>query len=182
MFSETRKDVMAFVRDVNFDKARTHYVEVERSLGGLVSSMATAGQKADLELFRKELMAALGKKLDEAEKKHDDFVRANKSKFYGPISPEVREELFETRQWMDVLKRFQTPSLNTRLRDWYKRDFFSVSLSGLKNYQREYLEKQLEHQVDALMQVLNEVDRKVIGKPPEEQITALRKVLEDKVR
>jgi hypothetical protein len=38
---------------------------------------------------------------------------------------------------MDVLKRFQTPSLNTRLRDWYKRDFFSVSLSGLKSYQRE---------------------------------------------
>jgi hypothetical protein len=182
MFTETRKEVMAFVRDVNFDKARGHYVEVDRALVGLVSSAATPGQKADLEAFRKELMAALGKKLDEAEKQHDVFVKENQSKFYGPLSAQIKEELFETRQWTDVLKRFQTPSLNTRLRDWYKRDFFTVSLNGLERYQREYLEKQLNRQVDALMKVLNEVDRKVLGKPPEQQIAALRKVLEDKVR
>jgi len=182
VFSETRKEVEEFVKTTNFEQAEAAFEQAEKELDELVGAMKTSGQKDDLGRFRDRVLDALEGVLDAAERRHDEFVTKHRSKFFGPLSSQVTEELIESSRWGSLAREIDSRTLHDRLSDLHSKNLFSVSVGGLRPEVREYIEKEVRSAFDEATKVILEIDRKVTGQPPEKQIEEQRKLLESRLR
>lgn len=181
-FSETRKEVEEFVKTTNFEAAEAAFEQAEKELDELVGAMKTSGQKDDLGRFRDRVLDALEDVLDAAERRHDEFVSKHRTKFFGPLSSQVIEELIESSRWDGLTREIDSRTLHDRLAELHSKNLLSVSIGGLRPEVREYIEKEVRRDFDEAMKVILEIDRRVSGQPPEKQIEEQRKLLETRLR
>ena len=182
VFSETRKEVEEFVKTTNFEQAEAAFEQAEKELDDLVAAMKTSGQKDDLGRFRDQVLDALEDVLDEAERRHDEFVSKHRTKFFGPLSSQVVDELIESSRWDGLAREIDSRTLHDRLAELHGKNLFSVNLGQLRPEVREYIEREVKRDFDEAMKVLLEIDRKVTSQPPDKQIEEQRKQLEGRLR
>ncbi len=182
VFSETRKEVEEFVKTTNFEQAEDAFEQAEKELDALVAAMRTSGQKDDLGRFRDQVLDALEDVLDEAERRHHEFVSKHRTKFFGPLSSQVVEELIETSRWGSLARDIDSRTLHNRLAELHGKNLLSVSIGGLRLEVREYIEREVKRGFDEAMKAILEIDRKVTSQPPDKQIEEQRKQLEGRLR
>lgn len=182
VFSETRQEVEDFIEATNLEKAKASYAAADKELAALVSSLEVDTHQDVAGAFKKEVMEALGKVLDTAERRHNEFVKQHKAKFFGPISSQIKEELIETRQWTDLLRDYRTRPLHRQLEELYSKHLLPVTAGKLVPEARELVEKELEREFERVMKVLRELQKKLESKPPEKSIEQGRKQLAEKLK
>ncbi|MBI2900694.1 MAG: hypothetical protein HYY17_10960 [Planctomycetes bacterium] len=161
LFGGFRRDTQEFVDKNGFSTAQESYSKAKDALDRLVSGLPTDGQKADIGAFAKEVLEKLSGHLSATEKIHNAFVERHKSKFFGPLGPDIKEALAETRVWEDRLRMIEGLGLESKLRQWRSsaNTFFDVSLSGLSSADAEYLRKLIQERVDELVKSLEEAEK-----------------------
>lgn len=158
LFGGFRQDTEEFLKKNGFDQAKIEYQLASDAMASWASSTATSGQRSDADAFGKDVLGKLGNHLAETERRFNDFVSHHKSKFFGPIAPDIKEALAETRVWEDWDRMMQGKSLDAKLRQWRSdaSTFFTVSLSGLSSEDQEYLRGLLQPRVDELVRSLDD--------------------------
>jgi DNA-binding HxlR family transcriptional regulator len=182
VFSETRKEVEEFVKTTNLDQAKAALDQAEDELDALVAAMKTSGQKDDLGRFKQQVLDALERVLDEAEKRHDQFVSKHRNKFFGPLSSQVVDELIESSRWNGLARAIDSRTLHDRLAELHSKNLFSVNVGKLRPEVREYIEKEAKRGFDEAMKAILDIDRKITSQSPERQIEEQRKQLETRLR
>lgn len=182
VFSETRKEVEEFVKTTNFEQAEAAFEQAEKELDELVAAMKTSGQKDDLGSFRDRILDALEDVLDEAERRHDEFVTKHRTKFFGPLSSQVIDELIESSRWDGLEREIDSRTLHERLAELHGKNLFSVNVGQLRPEVREYIEREVKRDFDEAMKAILEIDRKMSSQPPDKQIEEQRKQLESRLR
>jgi hypothetical protein len=152
LFNQFREETQRFVEQNGFDKAKDAYNNASNALRQW-SSKGTSGQRSDADAFTRDLLAALGVHLSETETAFNDLVSRHKGKFFGPISPEIKEALTEKRAAEDWERAFKSEDLESKLRKWRDQanTFYTVDLSGLRSVDRDYLRGLLRDQIDNLL-------------------------------
>lgn len=161
LFGGFRRDTEEFLKTNGFDLAKIDYQAASDALSSWASSSATSGQKSDAESFSKEVLGKLSTQLSVTEKAFNEFVSHHKSKFFGPIAPEIKEALAETRVWEDWNRMMQGKSLDSKLRQWRSEanTFFDVSLAELSSDDQAYLKGLLRERTDELVRSLQEAEK-----------------------
>ncbi len=81
-------------------------------------------------------------------------------KFFGPVGPDIREHLVDTKTWLAETERVSDLDLERVLSTWRSdaNAFFGVSLSGsgITDYEREFLEDSLSADLEDLQEAIDE--------------------------
>ena len=158
LFGGFRQDTEEFLKKNGFDQAKLEYQAGSDAMASWASGTATSGQRSDAGAFGHDVLGKLSNHLAETETKFNDFVSHHKSKFFGPIAPDIKEALAETRAWESWDRLIQGKGLDARLRQWRSEAniFFTVSLSGLSSEDQQYLRGLLQPRVDELVRSLDD--------------------------
>ncbi|HLL21258.1 MAG TPA: hypothetical protein VK427_03960 [Kofleriaceae bacterium] len=158
LFGGFRRDTDEFLKTSGFDHAKIEYQLAKDALAAWASSTQTSAQRSDAEAFGKDVLAKLGNHLSFMEARYNDFVSRHRGKFFGPIAPDIKEALAETRVWEDWNRLIQGKSLDAKLRQWRSEanTFFTVSLGELGSDDQEYLRKLIQERTNELARALED--------------------------
>lgn len=158
LFGGFRRDTENFIQKHGFDQAKVAYQVAKDAMASWASAAATSGQRSDADAFSRDVLAKLSDHLAATEATFNRFVSAHQGKFFGPVAPDIKEALTETRVWEDWHRTIKGKSLDARLREWRSEanTFFTVNLSGLSSEDQEYLRKLIQARVDELVRQLDE--------------------------
>jgi hypothetical protein len=159
LFKKTRDDTELFMRDNNFDKMKTLYSEAEDELEAFAGT-GTDAQQDDAEAFVDLVKGLLSKHVSEGEKIFNDFVAKHNLKFFGPIGPDIQENLLERQVWLTKADELRKLDLEEYLRDWRdeSKEVIEVNLSldGISDEERSLIEDALEANINELNNTLSE--------------------------
>ena len=160
LFSDLRRDTDLFIRENGFDKAKERYGKAKEDLERLPDNYSGSGPKADAAEWSKLALEHINNHLKASEEAFNNFVRKHEKKFFGPIGPDVREELLETQVWDRLESEQRRLDLDERLRAWRgdAKGFFEVSLSGLSDVEREWIQDQLKTSLDNLSRQIQQME------------------------
>ena len=159
IFNDTRRDTQLFVEGNNFDTMKALYGEAEDEIESF-ADVGTSGQQYDAEDFVDLVTDYLSKHVSEGETIYNNFVTKHNLKFFGPISADFKESLLETQVWLaeaDKVRNLDLEEYLSALRD-DANSFFGVNLSvdGITDEEREFIEGQLSSDLDALKKAIDE--------------------------
>ena len=94
------------------------------------------------------------------ERVFNEFVKEHKGKSFGPLAPDIKNALTESRAWEDRHRMMDEKGLDSKLRQWRNEanSFFGVSLSGLSSADKEYLRDLIQPRVDELVRSLEQAE------------------------
>jgi hypothetical protein len=161
LFGGFRRDTEEFLKSNGFDKAKYEYDSARDAMSSWASSTQTSGQRSDADSFAKDVLAKLSNHLVWMEQRFNDFVSRHRGKFFGPIAPDIREALAETRVWEDWNRMIAGKSLDAKARQWRSEanTFFTVSLDGLSSEDQEFLRRLIQERTNALVQALDDAEK-----------------------
>jgi hypothetical protein len=141
LFREVRKDTELFLRENEFPRAKRAYEEAKDGMGKVASACTTSAQREDISNLTSELLSKLSRHLSATESVQNEFIKRNERKFYGPLGPDIKEALLETRQWEDWSRQFSSLDLDAHLRKFRSAadGFYEVSVSGLTSAEKDLL-------------------------------------------
>ncbi len=172
MFNEVRDDTKRFLEKGSFDNARAAFKQAQYSAHGFVGNVTAPGQKDDAADFRTKALDALTDHMEDAEKIWVKFVSDNEHKFFGAISPDIKEALIETRDSDRWRRQLEDHRLQTQLASWRSdaEHYFGVSFSGLTSAQQSKLKAALQPHIDKYvegMKQANDADKKMLEQAKE---------------
>jgi hypothetical protein len=152
LFMDVRRDTDLFIRENGFDKAKERFAKAKDDLDRLSDYYSGSGPKADATEWSKLALEHINNHLKASEEAFNNFVRNHEKKFFGPLGPDVREEMLETQVWDRLENEQRRLDLEEKLRAWRgdTRGFFEVSLSGLSDVEKEWLQDQLKSSLENL--------------------------------
>lgn len=157
-FNETRADTKLFVENNGYDVMKVIYDDAEEELEDF-EGVGTSGQREDAEVFVALLIDALEDRLAEGGDIFNAFVAKHNLKFFGPVGPDIREFLVETKVWLDETDRVSGLDLERVLSAWRSdaNAFFGVSLTadGITEYEREFITDELEDDLGKLQEAID---------------------------
>ncbi|MFO7545888.1 MAG: hypothetical protein R6W77_10375 [Trueperaceae bacterium] len=159
LFNETREDTQLFVEQNGYDVMKELFDgavdELERFEG-----VGTDGQRDDASVVVEALVGVLEDRLAEGGNVFNEFVAKHNLKFFGPVGPDIREFLVDTKAWLEDAERVDDLDLEDVLSAWRSdaNSFFGVSLSvdGITDYERQFIQEQLRNDLDALRKEIDE--------------------------
>jgi hypothetical protein len=168
LFKSMRDLTQDFVDKNKFELMKKRYEEARGKLDSWRSASATSGQRRDADDFAGDVLTKLSVHLAADEAVFNELVRAHEHRFFGPISPDVREELVETKIWEDRIKSVTGRDLETRLREWRNDtdNLWYVDMSPLTSEMRDYLRgffKERVHKIVEAEQSLENYNEKLKG-------------------
>jgi hypothetical protein len=181
LFRETRAATDKFVKENGFDKIKATYQTALNELKDF-EGFGTSGQQADTKSWSEDIKSSLGKHVSNSESVFNEFVKQNMGKFFGPVSPEITEQLIETKVWEGERSKLEKLDLDGWLKRWRDDDssFVEVSTSGLTSEEKEFFQKALKDDLENLLKAVDAFGN-VINK--EQQFTLFdRRILEDEIK
>lgn len=143
IFNETREDTRLFVNENGYDVMKELYAEAEDELDRF-EGVGTDGQQDDAEVFVGLIIDPLEDRLAEGGTIFNQFVARHNLKFFGPVGPDIREFLVDTKMWLEEADTLADLDLQRVLSTWRgdSNAFFGVSLSGdgITEYERKFIE------------------------------------------
>lgn len=159
LFNETRKDTQLFVDQNGYDVMKDLFDEAVEELDDF-EDVGTDGQQEDAGIVVEALVDALEDRLAEGGDVYNAFVAKHNLKFFGPVGPDIREYLVDTKAWLADTERVNDLDLEDVLSAWRSdlNSFFGVSLSasGITDYERQFLQEQLRNDLAALQREIDE--------------------------
>lgn len=159
LFNETRKDTQLFVDQNGYDVMKDLFDEAVEELDDF-EDVGTDGQQEDAGIVVDALVDALEDRLAEGGDVYNAFVAKHNLKFFGPVGPDIREYLVDTKAWLADTERVNDLDLEDVLSAWRSdlNSFFGVSLSasGITDYERQFLQEQLRNDLAALQREIDE--------------------------
>lgn len=181
-FDESRKDVEDFLEQVNLVKARQSFTQAGMELARMAGAMKTSGQKSDFEVFRKAVAESLKKVIDQAEDKHDKFVRKHEHKFFGPVSGQYFEELTGEGRWESLARELGATSLNGALQRFYREGTTGVSARGLTPELRDGINEELRRAFKEHVKELERIEKGIAQKDAQRELLELARRMGEVVR
>jgi hypothetical protein len=185
IFNDTREDTQLFVEQNNFDKMKALYGEAEDQIESF-ADVGTDGQQSDADDFVGEVLAALSEHVSQGQEIFNTFVTKHNLKFFGPIAPEIKESMLETRAWLEESEEVRGVDLQrylTALRDDINTGgFFGVNLSvdGITDEEREFITSQLKNDLELLRKAID--DNQVVFSNENLSLIYDRRALEDALK
>lgn len=159
LFNETREDTQLFVEQNGYDVMKELFDEAVEELEDF-EDIGTDGQQEDAGIVVEALVDALEDRLAEGGDVYNAFVAKHNLKFFGPVGPDIREYLVDTKTWLADTERVNDLDLEDVLSAWRSdlNSFFGVSLSasGITDYERQFLQEQLRNDLAALQREIDE--------------------------
>lgn len=159
LFNETRKDTQLFVDQNGYDVMKDLFDEAVEELDDF-EDVGTDGQQEDAGIVVDALVDALEDRLAEGGDVYNAFVAKHNLKFFGPVGPDIREYLVDTKAWLADTERVNDLDLEDVLSAWRSdvNSFFGVSLSasGITDYERQFLQEQLRNDLAVLQREIDE--------------------------
>lgn len=120
LFSVTRKDTEEFARQNDFEAGKKIYQQMREALDRWIAGLPSDGLKGDAGEFVQACLDAVSIHLKRMEETYNDFVSRNRARFYGPVGPEITEQLAQKESWRSHEDTLCGKGLETHLR--YFRD------------------------------------------------------------
>jgi hypothetical protein len=120
LFSVTRKDTEEFARNNDFEAGKKIYQQMREALDRWIAGLPSDGLKGDAGEFAQACLDAVSVHLKRMEETFNDFVYRNRARFYGPVGPEIAEQLAQKESWRSHEDTLCGKGLETHLR--YFRD------------------------------------------------------------
>lgn len=159
IFNETRQDTQLFVNENGYDIMKEHYDDAEAELESF-EGRGTDGQQEDAEVFVGLIIDPLEDRLAEGGDIFNQFVGKHNLKFFGPVGPDVREFLIDTKVWLEQADSLEDLDLQTVLSTWRSdsNSFFGVSLAGdgITDYEREFIRDALASDLEDLQEAIDD--------------------------
>ena len=118
LFKQTRRDTDKFIETNGLEAGKNRYGRARDDLNRWAADLATEGLKRDGAELAKDLLNAFTRHLGDMETIHDNFVRQNRGRFFGPIGPEFEEVLLHSRTWEDTTGTLAGSSLSVKLAEF----------------------------------------------------------------
>ncbi len=181
LFRETRAATDKFVKENGFDKIKATYQTALNELKDF-EGFGTSGQQSDTKSWSEDIKSSLGKHVSNSEGVFNEFVKQNMGKFFGPVSPEITEQLIETKVWEGERSKLEKLDLDGWLKRWRDDDssFIEVSTSGLTSEEKEFIQKALKDDLENLLKAVDAFGN-VINKEQQFQLLD-RRILEDEIK
>lgn len=116
LFSVTRKDTEEFARSNDFEAGKKIYLQMREALDRWIAGLPSDGLKSDAGEFAQACLDAVSVHLKRMEETFNDFVSRNRARFYGPVGPEIVEQLAQTESWRRHEDTLFGKGLETHLR------------------------------------------------------------------
>lgn len=159
LFNETRMDTQLFVEQNGYDIMKELFDEAVEELEDF-EDIGTDGQQEDAAIVVEALVDALEDRLADGGNVYNAFVAKHNLKFFGPVGPDIREYLVDTKAWLEDTERVNDLDLEDVLSAWRSdlNSFFGVSLSasGITDYERQFIQEQLRNDLTALQREIDE--------------------------
>ncbi len=159
IFNETRRDTQLFVDENGYPVMKELYDDAEAELERF-EGVGTSGQREDAGVIVGLIIDALEDRLAEGGDIFNAFVKKHELKFFGPVGPDIREHLVDTKVWLEQADSLTDLDLERVLSTWRSdaNGFFGVSLSGsgITDYEREFLEDSLSADLEDLQEAIDE--------------------------
>lgn len=180
-FRESRLATEKFIQENGFDQIKAFYGTALNDLGGF-TGFGTSGQQADAKSWGEDITSSLSKHVATSQDVFNTFVVQNKGKFFGPLSPEISEQLLETRTWGDRRSSFGQLDLDRKLRDFNDKanSFFEISSSGLTDDDKKVFMEKLTPDIKKLISATEDLKGVVAADTMLELFD--RRILEDALR
>ena len=159
IFNETRQDTQLFVNENGYDIMKELYDDAESELEDF-EGVGTSGQQEDAEVFVGLIIDPLEDRLAEGGNIFNQFVAKHNLKFFGPVGPDIREFLVDTKVWLEQADSLSDLDLQTVLSTWRSdsNSFFGVSLAGdgITDYEREFIREALASDLEDLQEAIDD--------------------------
>ncbi len=159
IFNETRRDTQLFVDENGYPIMKELFDQAEDELERF-EGVGTSGQREDAGIIVDLIIDALEDRLADGGNIFNAFVAKHELKFFGPVGPDIREHLVDTKTWLAETERVSDLDLERVLSTWRSdaNAFFGVSLSGsgITDYEREFLEDSLSADLEDLQEAIDE--------------------------
>jgi hypothetical protein len=161
VFNDVREDVEEFLENNDYPLAEKAFDAARKSAGDFVGKAKTSGQKSDAAEFRDDVMEVLAEHLEKTADVYGVFVDHHKEKFFGALSPSIKEELLETKSWREFHRWISGYRLDAKLNRWRKKasNTFEVDLSSLPPEARKELERGLRAVVEDLVRQMDAAEK-----------------------
>lgn len=167
LFKEFRSETRKFIDDYNYEKAQKECDAGEAALEELVNVSPAPGQKEDLRLFVNEARLRLRERFNQGKWAWDDFVRKHDRKFFGPIVPQIKDELLSTSAWQERKRRMYHMNLHAMLTAWrddnrHLKLLEIANLGGEAKQMTGYIVEEmvaLKSALDATIKAVHELER-----------------------
>jgi hypothetical protein len=119
VFSQTRKEADAFIRNNDNELANQRHDKVCSDLDHLRSDAPSEGFRPDLDEFGEIVVKGLHERVSEVDDNYRSFVNWNSDKFIGDhVSPELKEKLLGSRTFEELRYGIKGFSLPENLKWW----------------------------------------------------------------
>ena len=118
LFSVTRKDTEDFARSNDFEAGKKIYQQMREALDRWIAGLPTDGLKSDAGEFAQACLDAVSVHLKRMEETFNDFVSRNRARFYGPVGPDIAEQLAQKESWRSHEDTLCGKGLETHLRNF----------------------------------------------------------------
>jgi hypothetical protein len=146
IFTETYLDTKKFIAENGYDTAKTYYAAAE-SENKTIFENGTSAQRGDAKDFFEKTLKQLGENLRDMEDSFKAFVSNHDGKFFGPISPDITEQLLETKSWERFGSELEGLDLESKLRRWREENedrFLRLNLTDTPEVNRNRIKDFLE--------------------------------------
>ncbi len=117
VYSDTRKEADAFIRDHGLEVAKALFDATQRGLESWANGLA-AGNQSDANTIKSEIVDRLRARIDRLADEFNQFVRDNDGKFFGPVSDDVQRQFLNSAFWDENEKKLYAWDLEAKLRQW----------------------------------------------------------------
>jgi hypothetical protein len=150
VFMQTRKESDEFIKKNGFPVAKQRYEEVRKALDDWLKELPTQGLKDDGKEIVDAFVAGLSQLMRSMETTFNQFIKENEGRFFGPVGPQIDEELWQTRQWETDLA-----TLASRGKD------LEETLSEWRSANHQFLEFDLRYACEELSSAFRELPEEV---------------------
>ncbi|PYS88275.1 MAG: hypothetical protein DMF64_20915 [Acidobacteria bacterium] len=182
VFSQTRRDTDAFIKNNGFDVAKKQYQDAIDTLNRWVTDLPTDGLKKDGKDFSDAVIKGLSQHMTAMEQIFNNFIKENEGRFFGPLGPNIQQALAGEREWDDYLSKLlgRGRGVEEKLREWRNdaHQILEIDLENMLQMLKPSLPDQQEEIEQEFQQVIESV-RDEVMREARDRIAEVDKIAEE---
>jgi hypothetical protein len=147
LFTETYLGTQKYIKENGYDTAKSYYALADTENKNLQENGTSAQRNDAKDFFDKTLRQLSDTNLRDMEDAFKAFIAKHENKFFGPIGPDIKEQLLETRSWERYKSELEGLDLESKLRRWRddnEERFLKLNLTDTTEVNRKRIKDFLE--------------------------------------
>lgn len=185
MFGNTRKSVMEFLQNTNFDKCEKDYKNASSHAFEVAANMLTDGQRYDAKEFVTNAEKITGKRLQSFTDSYNAFVNEHRGIFIGPVGDRNIWNLIRKENWDKAKKDLHVGNIQTELKKIYNDavSWTNVDAFNFSETTKQQVKAALKKDIDRLSQgITAAVEGRSLWESLHAALTVSKEVMFSKVK